>query len=310
MNSLSTKELRTVVSCYDFLHLSIQTGIEDFTEGIYMGDPNRPYQEAQRLQIEYLLDEIGCHEGSCILDIGCGYGTLLESARERGATAIGITISQPQVNRCREKGLDVHLMNYRNIPQEWNNRFDGIVANGSAEHFVQAKEAAAGLQDTIYRDFFQICHRIIDPSSKNGKLATTIIHYNKQVDPKSLLGCPFRHEWGSDDFHYSMLMNGFGGFYPVKNQLEHCAQGCFTLEHEVDGTHDYHLTSEYWLKQMQKYVRTHQGAWLGLLGKMLKRPIHTITMLTCLLISKSWNWQFRTDNPPTTLLRQTWKYSD
>jgi cyclopropane fatty-acyl-phospholipid synthase-like methyltransferase len=45
-----------------------------------------------RGEANYLLDEIKCYEGSHILDIGCGNGALLESARERGATGIGVTI--------------------------------------------------------------------------------------------------------------------------------------------------------------------------------------------------------------------------
>ena len=81
MNPLSTKDPRTVVFCYDLLHLSIQREIEEFTEGIYNGDPNRSYQGTQILKKEYLLKGIGCYEGSRILDIGCGYGALLESTR-------------------------------------------------------------------------------------------------------------------------------------------------------------------------------------------------------------------------------------
>ncbi len=84
MTPLSSADPAAVLACYDLLDLSVTGGIEDFTEGIYAGDPKRPYPEAQRLKNEYLLDEIGCRRGSRILDIGCGYGTLLEAAHRRG----------------------------------------------------------------------------------------------------------------------------------------------------------------------------------------------------------------------------------
>ena len=84
----------------------MQTGVHDFTEGIYRGDPKTPYDQAQRNQAEHLLDLALCHEGSRLLDIGCGYGRVLETACRRGAVALGITISPVQAEYCRARGLD------------------------------------------------------------------------------------------------------------------------------------------------------------------------------------------------------------
>ncbi|MCK5199864.1 MAG: class I SAM-dependent methyltransferase, partial [Spirochaetales bacterium] len=173
MVGLKSRTAQTVVSCYSLLDLTVTEGIEDYTEGIYDGDVNISYKDAQRNQGNYLLDEVRCRKESRILDIGCGNGTLLELIRERKAVGSGITISQPQVSRCKRKGLEVYLMNYRDIPKKWNNQFTGIIANGSIEHFVQPQDVIAGRQDEIYRELFEICCRILNQSLKNGRFATT-----------------------------------------------------------------------------------------------------------------------------------------
>jgi len=116
MASFPIKPPQTVVLCYELLDLAINLNIEDYTEGISDGNNSRSYKDAQRAQGNYLLDEVSCQKGLRILDIGCGNGTLLELVREREATGIGITISQPQVERCKTKGLAVFLMNYKDIP--------------------------------------------------------------------------------------------------------------------------------------------------------------------------------------------------
>jgi len=41
---------------------------------------------------------------------------------------------------------------------------------------------------------------------------------------------------------------------------------------------------------------------------MLSHPFQFPTMLYCMLVSQSWNWQFRPPYPPVQLLRQTWDY--
>ncbi len=307
MMSFQSKNSQTVISCYDLLDLAVTGGIEDYSEGIYEGDINRSYKDAQLAQGNYLLDEVNCRKGSRILDIGCGNGTLLEIVRERGAIGVGITISQPQVNLCKRKELEVYLMNYRDIPGKWDNQFDGIVANGSIEHFVQPQDVISGRQDEIYRELFGICCRILNPSSETGRFVTTTIHFNKKPNPQDVLKIPFSFPRDSDQFHYSLLNKAFGGYYPIKGQLEHCAEDIFELEKEADGTYDYHLTSEYWLKQFRKALLINHVFTARLAGKMIRRPYHTLAMIACLSGPQSWAWQFRTDNPPTKLLRQTWK---
>src|SRR4051812_1228065 len=168
----------TVVRCYSlFGHFFPACGLLDYTEGIYHGDSTTPYDVAQKNQIDYVLNEVGCTAGTRLLEIGCSNGTLLEAARERRAEAIGITISPDQVRFCQSRNLDVRLLNYLDIDDSFTGQFDAVIANGPVEHFVQPPDAAAGRSDAIYRQFFEICHRCVDPSSPIRRLITTTIHF-------------------------------------------------------------------------------------------------------------------------------------
>jgi cyclopropane fatty-acyl-phospholipid synthase-like methyltransferase len=301
----------TVVRCYSlFDHFFPPCGLLDYTEGIYHGNSRTSYEVAQKNQINYVLNEVGCTAGTRLLEIGCGNGTLLEAARERRAKAFGITICPEQAKRCRERGLDVQLINYLDLHDDWTGQFDVVVANGPIEHFVQPADAAAGRTDAIYCQFFDICHRVINPDSPLRRLITTTIHFVRSPDPYNLLKSPFRFRWGSEDFHWAMLAKSFGGWYPVRGQFSRCAAGLFEDIHQTDGTQDYHFTSEEWLRRMQTILPTAKG--LKLLASSLPyavhHPIQFAAMFTCMLASQSWNWQFRGPNPPTRLIRQTWAY--
>ena len=61
---------------------------------------------------------------------------------------------------------------------------------------------------------------------------------------------PFTFRRGSDNFHWAVLERGWGGYYPEVGQLRRCAEGYFDLIEEVDGTEDYRLTSEEWVRRM------------------------------------------------------------
>ncbi len=301
----------TAVCCYAlFDRFFPACGLLDYTEGLYHGDPTTPYDVAQKNQIEYILDEAGCSAGKRILEIGCGNGTLMSAARERGAQAVGITISPEQVARCRWRGLDVRLLNYLDLDESWAHRFDAVAANGPVEHFVQPQDALAGRADGIYARFFEICRRAIDPGSAIRRLVTTTIHFDRAPRPENLLRSPLAFRRGSDNFHWALLARSFGGWYPQRGQFARCAAGLFRNIHTTDGTYDYHLTSEEWLRRMRAVLPTWKGGrlLLGAAPYALRHPIQCATMFACMLGSESWNWQFRGPDPPTRLLRQTWAY--
>jgi cyclopropane-fatty-acyl-phospholipid synthase len=304
-------KMRTVVRCYSlFDRFFPPCGLLDYTEGIYHGNSRTPYEIAQRNQINYVLNEVGCTAGTRLLEIGCGNGTLLEAARERRAEAIGITICPEQVVYCKNRGFDVRLMNYLDLDESWAGQFDVVVANGPIEHFVQPVDAAAGRADAIYRQFFEICHRAIDADSPIRRLITTTIHFARPPNPRNLLKSPFAYRWDSDDFHWAILARSFGGWYPVRGQFARCAAGLFDDIHQTDGTQDYHFTSEEWLRRMKAVLPTTKGLRLlaGSLPYAMRHPLQFATMFACMLGSQSWNWQFRGPNPPTRLIRQTWAY--
>jgi cyclopropane fatty-acyl-phospholipid synthase-like methyltransferase len=302
--SLSTQRdvAPTVCTCYDVLDVALATGVSDLTDGKYVDERNdqAAYLAAQHRQAEYLLDQVGCGPGSRILDIGCGYGRMLEHATRRSAEAVGITISPPQVRYCRARGLEVYEQNYRDIFGDGDRNiqgpFDGLVANGSLEHFVQTDDAANGRADSIYAEMFGICHRLLRPG---GRLATTAIHFRdvNQVRPADLLLGPDAHPPGSQAYHFAMIERSFGGWYPEPGQLQRCAAPHFELVDEEDGTHDYHLTSEYWLRRLKWGSAFDPRVWVALARAWWRHPRPLAQMLRCILWAQSWAWQFRSPAP-------------
>jgi cyclopropane-fatty-acyl-phospholipid synthase len=104
----------------------------------FEGDLSRPLPEAQRAKMRRTLREAGVAPGARVLEIGCGWGALAETAAsEFGAQVTGITLSTEQLAWARERlqarGLqgqcDLRLQDYRDLPTlHAAQSFDAIVS--------------------------------------------------------------------------------------------------------------------------------------------------------------------------------------
>ncbi len=294
-----------VGQAYDFLEISSRLGkTPELTEGIYNGDLTTPYEVAQENQINWLLDKVDCRKGTRLLDIGCGNGSFISMAQSRGAQATGITLSTKQRDYCISQGLDVILVDWRNIPRSWDDRFDAVIANGSIEHFVDPYEARLNCGDEIYRRLFQTCNSILKP---DGRMATTVIHFRDRIaNPAEIMKDPFSFEWGSFEFHTAILERSLGGWYPHDNQLQRCANSLFSCITTVDGTEDYRLTSEYWIKEW-KHALFQFSVFPKIFIHACRYPRAAFWAITCIVLTQSWAWQFRGNPTPMQLLRHVWK---
>src|ERR1700751_295136 len=129
--------------------------LADFSGAKYDGDFTLSLEEAQRRKHRYVGQQIGIEPGRRVLDLGCGWGGLLNYIRSIGATGLGVTLSSAQVAACRRHGLDVHLYDAREVTRETFGAFDAVAAVGGFEHFCSPDEYLAGRQEEIYRTTFE-----------------------------------------------------------------------------------------------------------------------------------------------------------
>src|SRR5947208_17025561 len=85
----------------------------DFSGAKYDGDFSLSLEEAQQRKHDYVAEQIGIGPARRVLDLGCGWGPLLDAIRTRGGDGVGVTLSSAQVAACRRHGLDVHLFDAR-----------------------------------------------------------------------------------------------------------------------------------------------------------------------------------------------------
>lgn len=97
-------------------------------------------KQAQLDKVDHILQKLNPEPGKTLLDIGCGWGTLMLTAAEKyGLKVTGVTLSQEQFdlvqNRIHEKGLEdvaeVRLEDYRELGKE---QWDYITSVGMFEH--------------------------------------------------------------------------------------------------------------------------------------------------------------------------------
>lgn len=91
--------------------------------------------QAQLAKMDLICRKLKLKRGDTLLDIGCGWGTLLRyAAKKYGIKGVGITFSNEQAKLAREicKGLpvEIRVQDYRLVKE----KFDKIVSLGMIEH--------------------------------------------------------------------------------------------------------------------------------------------------------------------------------
>jgi len=300
---------KLVKLCYTLVHAAEAAGIRDLADGEFQ-PTDTTLEEGIERQLNYLLDQVGCNfPGFRLLEIGCGYGHLLRLARQRGALALGVNISPEQVKYCSDNGLQVFCCTYRDLLEatRWHGQFDGVIANGSLEHWVQPEDVQTHRMNPIYHESFAIAHKVLDPSVPEARYVTTSIHVKRDVKPEYLLTPWYRQPRGTDRRHFSLLHNWMGGYYPVDGQLEACAKPYFSLQTEMDGSLGYKIANDYRMDRMLRGLYTNPRLVWRIARCLARHPLVTSTMIECYFIEKSWDWQFQGQDPPMKLLRHTWR---
>jgi cyclopropane-fatty-acyl-phospholipid synthase len=106
----------------------------------YFEAPEDTLEDAQQQKHELICRKLRLSPGERLLDIGCGWGSLLmHAASHYGVRGVGVTLSEPQAalarRRMAEHGLsgqvDVRVSDYRQIA---DGPFDKVVSVGMYEH--------------------------------------------------------------------------------------------------------------------------------------------------------------------------------
>ncbi|WP_032392795.1 class I SAM-dependent methyltransferase [Rhodococcoides fascians] len=96
-------------------------------------------EAAQENKYRLVFDKLGLQAGDRLLDIGCGWGSMVRYAARRGVQVIGVTLSQEQASWAQkaieDEGLsdlaEVRFSDYRDVPET---NFDAISSIGLTEH--------------------------------------------------------------------------------------------------------------------------------------------------------------------------------
>jgi cyclopropane-fatty-acyl-phospholipid synthase len=106
----------------------------------YYDSPDDSLERAQERKLELICRKLQLRPGDRMLDIGCGWGSLiLHAATRHGVRALGVTLSEAQAElareRIREAGVEdrceVRVADYRELVGE---QFDRIASVGMYEH--------------------------------------------------------------------------------------------------------------------------------------------------------------------------------
>ncbi len=106
----------------------------------YFSTPETPLADAQRAKYDLICRKLGLRPGMRLLDVGCGWGGMaLHAAEHYGVRAVGVTLSQRQVEYARDAvaaaGLDdrveIRLQDYRDVA---DGPFDAVSSIGMVEH--------------------------------------------------------------------------------------------------------------------------------------------------------------------------------
>lgn len=162
--------------------------------------------QAQEAKLEMICRKLQLSPGMRLLDIGCGWGSLVRyAARNYGVSAVGLTVSTEQTmmarTRCAGLPVEINLQDYR----ETEGTFDAIASVGMFEH--------VGYKN--YRTFMKVVRRclkedglfLLHTIATNNTVCTCDPWFNKYIFPNGMLpsvkqiGSAIEQQFIMEDWH-------------------------------------------------------------------------------------------------------------
>ncbi|GDX78612.1 hypothetical protein LBMAG42_04230 [Deltaproteobacteria bacterium] len=214
-----------------------------YTCAVYQSaDQSLEAAQENKAQVLYDFAELGPDKS--VLDIGCGWGSMLEFCVRHGIKrAEGVTLSTAQAEWCYARKLDkssIHICDYR----DWKpaEPYDGLVSIEMIDHLCSPAQAREGRAIEIYREYFSKLAEWVRPGAHFGFQA---ILTNKIPRTRKDL----------QDLQFTADVIFPGGRNPRLEELVTAVNPHWEIRELHTRREDYGRTTGEWLRRM----RLHEG---------------------------------------------------
>lgn len=239
----------------------------DYSGAKYDGDFSMTLEEAQQAKHKFIADSLNIEKNTKVLDMACGWAPFTRYiVKERGASSIGLTLSQGQADACNKNEFDVRVQDCRYVKPEDYGIFDAITCIGGLEHFCSVEEWKAGKQEQVYANFFETINNLLP---KGGRFYMQTMTFSKNMIPFEALDV--HAPKGSTAYIMALMVKQFpGSWLPygpemvIRNVLPY-----FKLISQSSGRLDYIETIGQWRKRFRKFNLKKYWLYLSLIPRYL-----------------------------------------
>ncbi len=201
----------------------------------YFNSVDEDLDIAQERKLDYICRKLRLRRGERLLDIGCGWGGLIiHAAKKYGVTAVGITLSEPQVQLANERihrdGLAAQclakLCDYRDVDEPEG--YDKIVSVGMFEH----------VGESMLPEYFERAWKLLKPGGAflNHGIATGLNDFKQ----------------GGDTFSNRYIFPD-SQLLPVSTTLRVAETSGFEVRDVESLREHYALTLGHWLRRLEAH---------------------------------------------------------
>lgn len=226
-----TRDIAAIAHHYDLSNAFYELLLDEhmaYSSAFYTDD-DQSLQDAQTAKLDMICRKLDLKRGQRLLDIGCGWGSLILYAAEHyGVNAVGVTLSAEQRDfvaaRIAERGLsdrvEVRRQDYRELHSE-QGQFDAVGSVEMGEHVGEEQ----------YPTYVDVMYRALKPG---GRL---LLQQMSRAENTAPGGGPFIEAYIAPDMHMR----------PLWRTVKFLQDGGFEIRHVEAMREHYVRTAEHWL---------------------------------------------------------------